>query len=321
LDSGNGNFVIGKNAGESLTSGINNTAIGVNALQTVTTAANNFAIGTNALQDNTSGYSNTAIGTNALANNTTGANNFAVGSTALFSNTTGAGNFAIGTSALVYLNNGNLNTAVGGTAGAFLANGTSQLTTASNNVYVGYFTKASANSVANENVFGFSATGIGTNTVRIGNSSITAIEGQVSFSTPSDARDKKNVQPLNDGLNIINALRPVKYVWHTRDNAKVDVNDIGFIAQEVDAVQYEGIDNDYLNLVNYNSVSDRWTITNAKFTPIIVKAIQEQQTIIETLQTELDAKSLIIETQEQKITDLETTIQALITRIEILENK
>ena len=56
-------------------------------------------------------------------------------------------------------------------------------------------------------------------------------------------------------------------------------------------------------------------------TALLTKAIQEQQEQIETLQTELNAKSLIIETQEQKITDLQTTIQSLITRIEILENK
>jgi hypothetical protein len=41
--------------------------------------------------------------------------------------------------------------------------------------------------------------------------------------------------------------------------------------------------------------------------PILTKAIQEQQTIIET--------------QEQKIQELETLLQTLVSRIETLENK
>ena len=64
----------------------------------------------------------------------------------------------------------------------------------------------------NEIVIGDAATGNGTNTVTLGNSSITAIHCQVqSISALSDSRIKQNVADSTVGLDFINALRPVSY--------------------------------------------------------------------------------------------------------------
>jgi len=64
----------------------------------------------------------------------------------------------------------------------------------------------------NEIVIGDAATGNGTNTVTLGNSSITAIHCQVqSISALSDSRIKQNVADSAVGLDFINALRPVSY--------------------------------------------------------------------------------------------------------------
>ena len=54
--------------------------------------------------------------------------------------------------------------------------------------------------------------------------------------------------------------------------------------------------------------------------PITVKAIQEQQTIIESIQTELDVKSSIIESQATEIELLKTLITELSNRLTTLEN-
>ena len=62
-------------------------------------------------------------------------------------------------------------------------------------------------------------------------------------------------------------------------------------------------------------------IKMVSITATLVKAMQEQQEQIETLQTELDAKSLIIETQATEIDQLKTLITDLTNRLIILENK
>ena len=61
----------------------------------------------------------------------------------------------------------------GTNAGRYLADGVTSLTTPSNCTYIGASTKASADGVTNENVFGYNATGIGNNTVAIGDLNVT----------------------------------------------------------------------------------------------------------------------------------------------------
>ena len=82
------NTVIGVNALTSNTTGSYNTANGVNALTSNTTGNQNTANGVQALENNTTGTFNTANGTNALRSNTTGNQNTANGDSALGNNTT-----------------------------------------------------------------------------------------------------------------------------------------------------------------------------------------------------------------------------------------
>jgi len=72
------------------------------------------------------------------------------------------------------LNNttGNNNTANGVNAGRYIADG-SPKTTGNNGVYLGYDTRASVDGTDNEIVIGASATGNGSNTVTLGNTSVT----------------------------------------------------------------------------------------------------------------------------------------------------
>ena len=58
-------------------------------------------------------------------------------------------------------------------AGRYIADGVTALTVVNNSNYFGYNTKASANSVTNETVIGYNATGSGSNTVTIGGSAVT----------------------------------------------------------------------------------------------------------------------------------------------------
>ena len=155
------------------TTGYNNTALGYAALYYNTTGNYNTAIGYNALYSNTTGYQNTAVGDNTLYYNTTGYNNTALGHNALCSNTTGNYNTAIGLNALYSNTTGYQNTAVGQNAGRFAGSGTTSNETSTNSVYLGYNTRSSASGNTNEIVMGYSAVGNGSNTVTLGNTSVT----------------------------------------------------------------------------------------------------------------------------------------------------
>ena len=123
------NIGIGAGALQSNTTGYANTASGVNALPSNTTGYWNTANGAGALQSNTTGYANTASGVNALPSNTTGYQNTANGASALYSNTTGYWNTASGVNALSNNTTGYSNTANG--AGALYSNTTGNSNTAS----------------------------------------------------------------------------------------------------------------------------------------------------------------------------------------------
>ena len=158
---------VGHAAGYSNTTG-NTTAVGHSAGRYNTTGLIT-AVGYAAGFANTTGAI-TAVGYTAGYSNTTGLIT-AVGHTAGFANTTGTIT-AIGYEAGRYNTTG-LITAVGHAAGRFLADGTTGNETAANGSYFGSSTRASVAGAANETVIGYAAIGGGSNTVRLGNASVT----------------------------------------------------------------------------------------------------------------------------------------------------
>ena len=186
--SGNSNTANGYQALYNNTTGYGNIANGYQALYYNTTGSWNIAIGTYALEGN-NGNENTAIGLESLYYNYTGFGNTANGSQALYYNSTGSYNTAYGYSALVYNETGSFNTAIGlGSGGAI-------------------------NNLNNTTAIGYGAYATGSNEVRIGNSSVTTIGGQVNWTGTSDGRAKKNIKANVPGLAFINALQPVTYNW------------------------------------------------------------------------------------------------------------
>ena len=230
----------------------------------------NTAVGYQALFSNTTGSYNTANGVYALFSNTTGSYNTANGLYALFSNTTGSYNTANGVYALLSNTTGSQNTANGLNAGYGV--GTNPNTTGSNNTFIG-----------NESV---GASSTASNVITLGNGSITTLRCQVTTITAlSDERDKKNIVPLNAGLDFLTRLRPVSFTWNTRDKAKVDVEDTGFIAQELLAVQEDtGIT--IPNLVSQEN-PDKLEAGYGTLIPVLVSAVQELTAMVKQLQDEI----------------------------------
>jgi hypothetical protein len=133
--------------------------------------AESTALGAGALAVQTSGARyNTAIGRSALTTVAGGRFNTAVGWSALKFVTSGENNTAIGIDALGGIDTTSQNAAVGREAGRYISGGGS-LTAASDSVFIGYNARANANSESNQIVIGAGATGNGSNTVTIGNSS------------------------------------------------------------------------------------------------------------------------------------------------------
>ena len=173
---GKNNTAVGSYTLYDNTTGNYNSAFGNLALVSNTTGNSNSAFGEGALRFNTTGKNNIAIGTNALANNTVGENNTASGQAALKNNTTGFYNAAFGTQSLQGNTDGYFNTAIGFYAGRYIGNSTDLNTTSDYSVYLGSVSRASADDAQNEIVIGYNAIGAGSNTVQLGNTSITNVK-------------------------------------------------------------------------------------------------------------------------------------------------
>jgi hypothetical protein len=277
----------GSNAGLSNTIGSNWIAQGVNAGRSNINGSTWIAQGNSAGRNNTTGNDWIAQGGSAAFSNTTGNNFIAQGLGTALNNTTGSNFIAQGFNAARNNTTGNDWIAQGYEAARRYSN-SSDAATFTNSVYIGASTKVGGTSGerTNENVFGYSAIGQGNNTVMLGNSSIDATNGLYCYDTgiasPSDSRDKTNIENLNTGLELILALRPVKFTWNMRDYGNVGNKDIGFIAQEVDNVQNISGEADNIKLVNTNN-DDQYWMQRDNLIPILVKAIQQQQSQIELL--------------------------------------
>jgi hypothetical protein len=287
------------------TKGSISVAIGNSALlrQNFTTATNtnNVAVGNSAGANVTTGISHTLIGADAGDAITTAQRNVAVGYAALTSNQTGTGNVGVGVGALNDTTGG-LNTGVGDLAGY-------QITSGENNTALGRDALRSGSP-------GGPAT-TDSNVVGIGDENIASFHCQVALTVSSDQRDKTDFVNLDLGLDFVKALEPVTYYWDKRakylnknnedgtpntdydldsvtpnGTHKEDWMDVGFKAQAVQALQDSS---GYTSAANKNllvSISDdgkQLGLKYEKFVPILVKAIQDQNAIIESLTARITA--------------------------------
>jgi len=219
--SGNYNTAVGASSLYSNTSGANNTAFGYSALTSNMSGNYNTAVGASSLYSNTSGYNtavgyaslysnisgnyNTAVGASSLYSNTSSANNTAVGYYALYFNTSGISNTALGSYALYNNTSGNSNTALGyhafynnktgstnvavGINAGMLDASSQPLIGSTNSIFLGGSTKAQSNDQTNQIVIGVNAIGAGSNSVVLGNTSITKtlLRGDIGIGTSSPA--------------------------------------------------------------------------------------------------------------------------------------
>ena len=131
------------------------------------------------------------------------------------------------------------------------------------------------------------------------NGSIGAPSGTNIYNA-SDERLKQNISTLSNSLNVINALNPVQYNWidnfEESENGK---NLYGFIAQEVQNVFPDAVENFGSRVeVEGTIVENPLTVREKFFIPVLVKAMQEQQALIEAQATTITDLTTRIETLE-----------------------
>ncbi len=183
---GSTNSAFGNSSLNNNTTGSSNSAFGYFSLYDNTDGTQNSAFGNFSLSVNTTGDYNCAFGYVSLRNNIIGKNNSAFGNSSLYNNTTGDYNCAFGNTSLSSNTTGFFNTAIGNDAGHLIASGSGNQTS-KRSVYLGASTKAYEDGDSNEIVIGYTAIGVGSNSVVLGNSSIakTILRGTIGLGTES----------------------------------------------------------------------------------------------------------------------------------------
>ena len=110
---------------------------------------------------------------------------------------------------------------------------------------------------------------------RSGSNIAGGIEGSnqtsVVYNTSSDYRMKKNIKPLENGLERLSKLKPVKFDWKLNDESTE-----GFIAHEVQDIFPDAISGE-------KDGEDMQGMDYGRITPLLVAAIQELKAEIEIL--------------------------------------
>ncbi|MCF8238357.1 MAG: tail fiber domain-containing protein [Saprospiraceae bacterium] len=300
---GNENTAVGYQAMYHNYSGVQNTGIGKEALINNTLGNRNSGVGYRALSDNNEGMDNAAMGYQSLDSNQDGDGNSAFGASALGSVVSGSYNTGIGSNALLFGTVFSGNTAVGYNAGGDYVNG-------NNNTYIGYEAKSNLSNYSNSSALGSGVVITGSNQVRIGNGQVTSIGGFANWTNISDRRVKKDIEENVQGLDFILKLRPVTYHLDLDAAARIqgvsesepsdhsgkeDIRYTGFIAQEVELAAQQS-QYDFSGVDKPQHAQDLYGIRYAEFVAPLVKAVQEQQKLIETqgemirlLQAEVEA--------------------------------
>lgn len=317
----NYNTFVGYRAGTNNISGFYNTALGHNSLSANTTGGRNLALGSGALLTNTTGYDNIALGSAAMVANTTESYNIAIGYATLFSMANGNSNIAIGYRAGAKDITSNQNVYLGYEAGSGLGSGPDE--NKSGNVFIGYrsgYNESGNNKLYIENsnasnplIYGEFDNNIlrFNGNVGIGRAPATnalEVEGQASKTTAgafvanSDKRLKKNIEHISGdfALEKINRLQGVTYEWNDKKTGTFRPTGIqyGFIAQDIQKVFPEKVTEDNLGFLQ---------TAYGDYDPLVIEAIKELHSKIETLETE--NKNLKL--QLNKFQNIESRLAAL----------
>lgn len=149
-----------------------------------------------------------------------------------------------------------------------------------------------------------------------------------TWATTSDRRAKKNILDIEGALEKVLKLRPVEFEWsrqYRKTHPELPQKEIGFISQDVEQVIPEMV-YETQEVIGKETIEDFKLLNKDPLFPLLVKAIQEQQEIIEAQKTRietLEKESSSLQSELNEIQSLRSELskqQEQITRlVEILE--
>ena len=269
------------NAGRNITTGNNNTVMGKDAGRSLTTGNQNTVIGQQAYDDGT-GTGNTVMGYQSAFNQTSGSNNVSLGYHTMYNSGAGHSNTCVGYSAGYHIGAGYRNVAIGYSV---------SIPSGQNTRFAIGYNNAGGSNTAYQSL-----------SVHNGGSAYVRLTvGSTTVSASSDERIKKDIEDMPYGLSFIKRLRPVNYKfklnselpdeWNTEGVEDYDSGwQNGFIAQEVKAaLDAENIPAEKVELWSEDADNHGLqSLGEASLIPMLVKSIQEQQTIIDDLKTRIE---------------------------------
>lgn len=319
-----GNVFVGVNAG-CISTGNSNIGIGESALGCAT-ASNNIAIGVSAMGLATNSTNNVAIGGLALRSITQDGDNVAIGRFTSQSKTGGYWNIAIGhcsaggatptftvcntyVGAFSGVNAGSNNVMIGTCAGPNAGGLHDGSILIGKNSGTGYISCGCQLVIGHNS--GANGAGISSKNVIIGHNMVGAYPGYViigqggagcayfttsfasGWSFASDRRVKADITALPvNAEDFINDLRPVTYKSVNRETKEVLEEkhlNVGFIAQEVEeAMEAHGLGEVTSLVIKPVDENDYYGLTDASFTPFLVKAIQELSAKVAALEAKIN---------------------------------
>jgi hypothetical protein len=225
-------------------------------------------------------------------------------------NVIGNGNTADGAGALSSNTNGNENTALGFSSDV-----------------------AFPDNLNNATAIGFAALAFASNSVRIGNTAVFSIGGQVSWSTFSDGRYKKNIKDDVQGLKFIKLLKPITYTVDINalnthydnlrkhdsayDKAKAQMQPSadaaskiiynGFIAQDVEKAA-QSVSYNFSGVDKPQNKDGLYGLRYADFVVPLVKAVQELSSQNDSLKSTNSNLQSQLQKQQSEIDDLKTLV-------------
>jgi len=351
LNNGDYNTAIGFGTLAALRTGNSNVAIGFRSGQNISQGQENVIVGSYSLFADTLSYGNITVGGGAMSglpqSVQSGNYNIAIGNRAAYYGLPGNFNIVIGHNAAdSMLITGNHNVIIGTYAISINDSANHNI---SFNTIVGPGATLTGN-FDNATALGVNASVTASNRIHIGDNSITEIWVMVPWSTYSDQRFKRNVRYDVPGLDFILKLRPVSYIkdvtaqskeiyknriiktslpdnislqgtytentYYVNQESMDTIRWTGFIAQEVDSVA-KAIGYNFSGVRSPGSVGGdgiSYTLTYSDFVAPLVKAVQEQQDLIEK-------NEHILISQENRIRQLEQAYYKHVQHIQMLKEQ
>lgn len=133
--------------------------------------------------------------------------------------------------------------------------------------------------------------------VNFPNGSIYNAANSTTWNTTSDCRIKENISIIPNAISIINSINPITFDYNKdfAENKKWDENkricNYGFSAQEFEKIFPKYVEKSS-EKINGENIDDFRTLNTDPIVPILVKAMQEQQLLIEENKKQIHALCL-----------------------------